>query len=273
MNSETEPEKYRLPNGLEVYHHNAYETDFLYREIFEEQIYGPKGISFAPDSVVVDVGANIGLFALYVKQQAPDARLYAFEPSPHTVELLKRNMADLERVKIIPKGLGLREEQKTFTYYPGYSIMSGFHASDEEDKKLLSSGIATQLKQAQPSNDEVPEHFVQLVLGDKLENGIAYKCNVTTLSAFINKENLQKIDLLKIDAEKSEIEILQGIEQTHWPVISQIIIEAHNAKQCQQIKDLLSKQGYALNIEQQEQFSDVEVYNIYGIRQDQQIDY
>src|SRR5205085_10027036 len=35
-----------------------------------------------PDSVCLDVGANIGLYALGLSHLAPSGRVYAFEPSP-----------------------------------------------------------------------------------------------------------------------------------------------------------------------------------------------
>lgn len=43
-------------------------------------------------SVVVDVGANIGVFSLGVLTQIPDARVIAFEPSPFNYARLKKNL-------------------------------------------------------------------------------------------------------------------------------------------------------------------------------------
>lgn len=44
-----------------------------------------------PRPVVVDVGANIGMFSLYVFLLNPDAVVHAFEPSADTFDLLRRN--------------------------------------------------------------------------------------------------------------------------------------------------------------------------------------
>lgn len=49
-----------LPNGLEVDGNSPSEIEFLYHEIFEEEIYLQHGITVQKGDVVVDVGANIG---------------------------------------------------------------------------------------------------------------------------------------------------------------------------------------------------------------------
>jgi hypothetical protein len=72
-----------LPNGIPVVEINAYETKFLYDEIFVQQVYGSHGISVPPGGVILDIGANIGIFALYGMMKFPGAKIYCFEPAPH----------------------------------------------------------------------------------------------------------------------------------------------------------------------------------------------
>jgi len=59
-----------------------------------------------PDDVVADVGANIGLTALLFSGLAK--RTYAFEPSPSTFDILKKNLerAAVRNVQAINLGLG-----------------------------------------------------------------------------------------------------------------------------------------------------------------------
>ncbi|MGH8689267.1 MAG: polyketide synthase dehydratase domain-containing protein, partial [Burkholderiales bacterium] len=58
--------RYVLPNGLEIVHLNRYETDYLYQEVFEDQSYLKHGIALPDGATVLDIGANIGLFSLFV---------------------------------------------------------------------------------------------------------------------------------------------------------------------------------------------------------------
>src|SRR5205085_12012546 len=80
-----------LPNGLEIAHLNPYETDYLYKEIFEDQCYLRHGIQLRDGDTVFDIGANIGLFSLFVMSRCKNPTIYAFEPAPVVHELLKAN--------------------------------------------------------------------------------------------------------------------------------------------------------------------------------------
>jgi hypothetical protein len=52
-------------------------------------------------------------------------------------------------------------------------------------------------------------------------------CRIKTLSEIINQENIEQIDLLKIDAENYEKHVLAGIKQDDWDKIRQISMEVH----------------------------------------------
>ncbi|MDF5717743.1 MAG: acyltransferase domain-containing protein, partial [Rhizonema sp. NSF051] len=82
---------YKLPNGIEIIHQNKAETDHFYEDIFEHKVYAKHGIHLREGACVFDVGANIGLFTLFVDQEYNQATIYAFEPSPPTFEILKNN--------------------------------------------------------------------------------------------------------------------------------------------------------------------------------------
>ena len=120
---------YRLKNGLSVYHLNKYETDFSYKEIFEDSTYLKHGIALADNACIFDVGANIGMFAMFAKQLCPGAKIFAFEPAPEVCRLLQLNVAQYgSDVQVYQCGLSDKESVTNYTYYPHYSIMSGFHA-------------------------------------------------------------------------------------------------------------------------------------------------
>jgi hypothetical protein len=54
-----------LPNGLPIACVSSLDLNFLYKEIFEQRIYLQHGIELQPGNVVLDCGANIGLFSLF----------------------------------------------------------------------------------------------------------------------------------------------------------------------------------------------------------------
>lgn len=57
-------------------------------------------------AVVLDVGANIGVWARLFAAQLRRGKVYAFEPSPSTFELLRQNCAAYQNVVCVPRALG-----------------------------------------------------------------------------------------------------------------------------------------------------------------------
>lgn len=83
-----------------------YEARFIYKEIFGDSCYDDAQLSHP--RLIVDVGANIGLFTVYLKKKYPDCKLLAFEPAPDTFKILTKNVAlhKLEGVEILQLALG-----------------------------------------------------------------------------------------------------------------------------------------------------------------------
>ena len=90
---------------------------------------------------VFDVGANIGMFTLYVKQRCPGARVFAFEPIGDVYAALRLNaeLYGADAVKVYDCGLSDREREETFTYYPRQTMMSGrsAYADTEYEKEVV----------------------------------------------------------------------------------------------------------------------------------------
>lgn len=82
-----------LPNGLEVCYASKYDVSFLYREIFEEQTYLQHGVNLGEGDVVVDVGGNIGFFALFAAALVGSSgRVITAEPIPTLYDKLGHNI-------------------------------------------------------------------------------------------------------------------------------------------------------------------------------------
>jgi FkbM family methyltransferase len=89
---------FRLRNGYKVI--TTPDARFVLNEIFLDGVYDVPGVDLAKCRSVLDIGANVGMFALYVLSRAPQARVYCFEPSSHTFSVLERNIeANHARIK------------------------------------------------------------------------------------------------------------------------------------------------------------------------------
>jgi amino acid adenylation domain-containing protein/FkbM family methyltransferase len=265
--------RYLLPNGLAVVHQNKNETDYLYQEIFEKRAYVQHGITLPNDACVFDVGANIGMFTLFVGWQCPGARIYAFEPIAPIFETLRIN-SELygSRAKLFPFGLSDREKTEAFTYYPRYSMMSGISAyadpSGEVEvvKRFLrneqDSGVAGATVLLDHADALLEERFV----------GEPRQGQLKTLSQMIRAERIERIDVLKVDVQRAELDVLRGIDEADWDKIDQIVMEVHDAPgrasagRVAQIAALLERHGYATVAEQDVLLEGTDRYMLYAIR-------
>ncbi|HEX7840787.1 MAG TPA: amino acid adenylation domain-containing protein [Kofleriaceae bacterium] len=252
---------FELPNGLAVFHHNRSETEFVYRELFEQDGYLRNGIVLGRNSCVFDVGANIGLFALFVALRAPGARVFAFEPIPPIHDTLKLNARlhglDVEAFEV---ALGSTQGHARFAYYPNATIISGRFAEQAEDGEAVRRYLLARERGDIAESD----------LADIVERRLGtqeFVCPIKTLSQVIRETGVGRIDLLKIDVEKSELDVLLGIEPEHWPLIRQVVIEVHGiADRAHRIRELLGSHGFEVVAEQDPLLSDTNIQNLYARR-------
>ncbi|MDE3177946.1 MAG: FkbM family methyltransferase [Pseudomonadota bacterium] len=250
-----------LPNNISIAEINPHETKFLYNEIFVQKTYMRHGIEINPGDVIIDAGANIGMFALYALTHYNPARIYCFEPAAHCVEALRANLAAWdERVVILESALGDFEGEADFTYYPGYSIMSGLFADEDRDLDVLKAGARTQM--ARLSKFQVEERMIDALVGGKLKNAESFKCPVTTLSSVIEKYDLPVVNLLKIDVERAENAIIGGIGDRHWERIRQIVVEVHDqgAREHEAMRDALARRGFETTLDVEEGLENSAIY-------------
>jgi amino acid adenylation domain-containing protein/FkbM family methyltransferase len=249
-----------MENGLSVVAKNRGETVFLYDEIFAGESYLRHGIDLRPGSVVFDVGANIGMFALYAGLKCPGAKVYAFEPIPEIHKLLAMN-AGLYPWDVHPRRIALGREPGTasFTYYPHVSILSGRYADHEQERDVILAFEANRGYQG-------PE--LERLVGDRLQAEIV-ECEVKTISQVLAEEGLAGIDLLKIDVEKSEHDVLAGISESDWPKIRQVAVEVHEIdSRVPQVCDLLHRQGFEVTVDQEAMLRGSGVSMVFGRRPD-----
>jgi FkbM family methyltransferase len=268
-NQENIPSVFRDPQGLEILHFAEAETKFVYKEIFEDRIYFRHGITLAKGDCVWDVGANIGLFTLFVQENFEDVQVHAFEPSLQIHEILAANTARYgQRVITHRCGIAGQEREATFTFYPGYSIMSGFHVDSQNDTRTLRAGILGQWRKRYPSRPDPAERRIEEMLHSALNAKQEYVCSLRTISQVIRESGTEKISLLKIDAEGSELDILNGIQDEHWPLIKQVVMEIHDHDESvsPRIVNILESRGFQTLVDRPDGLADSGVVNCYASR-------
>jgi FkbH-like protein/FkbM family methyltransferase len=254
--------RYVLPNGLEIVHLNQYETDYVYKEIFEDQCYLRHGITLHDGDTVVDIGANIGLFSLFAMTRCKDPKIYAFEPAPVVYELLKAN-CEAYGSKAHAFNLGVSDTARTatFAFYEKSSVFSGFHSDEVEDRAAIQTVVRNIL------NGEGDEYVAELT-ADRLRCS-THECRLISVSDIIRENQLEKVNLLKIDAEKSELEILKGIDDRDWPKIEQVVMEIHDrtGEAVKRITELLARKGYRCAVQEETLLQQSGLFSLYATRE------
>ncbi|MFE2179015.1 amino acid adenylation domain-containing protein [Streptomyces sp. NPDC059455] len=255
-------ELHELPNGMMVRARNRSSTAFLYDEIFVRNAYFRAGITLPEGARVVDIGGHVGLFSLFVSRRWPDARIYAFEPIPELSRMFRLN-AELHDIDVVVTNCGIGREPGVteFTYYPDLSLLSGRFADEREERHMLELVVGDDSRHAGLDEAELAELLTERLSSERCE------VEMRTLSQMIREHGIPVIDLLKIDAEKSELDILLGIEPDHWPIIRQVVAEVHDIEgRLDIVSALLRDQGFQVTVEAADELAGTEMYSVYATR-------
>jgi natural product biosynthesis luciferase-like monooxygenase protein/FkbM family methyltransferase len=235
-----------LPNGMPVACVTEFQVMAGYQEIFEDEIYLRHGIVLPENAVIFDVGANLGFFSLFVAQRAKNPRIFAFEPFPRTFEALSANMGlyGLD-VHLIHRGVADRPGHTEFTFYPNAPGLSGRFAGTPED---LAENRALILDWLERLGAQVPPEQIDEVIREHLRTE-TYPVELVTLSDVIRENGVERIDLLKVDAEKSEGYILAGLRDEDWPKIRQVVLEVHDDVLLAEVTGILRRHGFEIAVD------------------------
>lgn len=195
---------------------------FIFVEIFETETYRNDVEAIPEDGVVLDIGANVGLFSVLVKSLKKNANIHAFEPMPGTFAALRRNIEAHKLVNVTAHqvAIGATEEDAVeFTYFPfapGNSTRYPRCANP-----LITRGATT------------------------------HNVSVTTISSALKEiSETEHIDLVKIDVEGGEAEILRGIAPLEWERIKSFVVEVEDTGlgEPENLRRVFEERDYAVDI-------------------------
>jgi amino acid adenylation domain-containing protein/FkbM family methyltransferase len=255
---------YVLPDGSPVAHLNRNETEYIYNEIFVLQAYLRHGITIRDGDCIVDVGANIGLFTVFASRLARNLRIVACEPNPAAFACLEANAAAWGAgVRCLPLGLSRESGSAELTWFEGLSLLSGFYADVATEREMVKRYVLNQ--QGKAPDDE---RFVADV-GDVIDNRLRARtvtAQLRTLSSVVAEEGIERIDLLKVNVEKSELDVLRGLDADDWSKIRQAVIEVDQQDHVEPITQLLERHGFEVMVEQDPVLRHTELCYVYAIR-------
>lgn len=255
-----------LDNGWRVTEINKHETDFLYNEIVIESTYAKPEFKLDPNGVILDIGANIGLFALYMHETIPNAKIICFEPSPDCASAVRKNTSfTAGKIEVLELAAGNEASTCEFYHYPGYSIMSSLMADPTEDQATLMNGAKLQ---ANKRGINMSERELELLAETILGKRKTYLCKMRRISDVMREKNIERVSLLKIDVEKAEHIVLEGIDHQDLKRIDNIIVEVHDLGNNEQdkVKTLLQKADFNVKMVAEGHLEQSKIYTVWGWR-------
>lgn len=129
--------------------------------------------------IVLDVGANVGNYSKYILSSNIDCFVFAFEPHPATFKKLVENVT-FNNFKAFNVGVGNEN---------GILELYDYDTKDGSSHASLYRDVIKDLHKGNP---------------------ISHSVEIITLDEFVNSQNIQVIDLLKIDTEGNEFNVLLG---------------------------------------------------------------
>jgi FkbM family methyltransferase len=184
------PVDVHLEGGIKLCLEEAEEVKILWN-IFVRRCYRVAG----DESVILDLGGNIGLFSLYASREAPSARIFTAEPMPATFARLEQNL----------RRNGLQDRVTALNYAVAGTECERFFA-----------------------REAVPSGQRRLLSGPDDETAPDTRVSCRTLTWLLEENRLQKVDLAKIDIEGSEFESLLATPPEILRRIQRISLELHN---------------------------------------------
>jgi FkbM family methyltransferase len=252
---------------------NPWEVSFLREEVGG---YFAHGVELAPGATVLDVGANVGVFSAAVYERLDgDVRIFAFEPLPPLYETLARNGRDFfdGRLTALPFGLAAAEDELDFSYFPAATIFSSSlrdAGNVEAEKKRVTASIVEMIRQGSPAARRLPGPVLRGIVGRKLRvmrELETHRVRVRPLSPVLDEHGVDRIDLLKVDVEGAELDVLRGIEDRHWPLVRQAVVEVEGwERNRDRVREVFAAHGFTVDAQQDQVQRAADIGMVFALR-------
>jgi FkbM family methyltransferase len=128
------------------------------------------------NSVIFDIGANIGWYSIHLAKKLPSSQIHSFEPIPETFNKLKKNKELNDSANIILNNFALSDSKKILSFY--YSP--------------LQTGASSSVNIT--GNSEM----------------VKLECQTNTIDIYVAENKINKLDFIKCDVEGAEFFVYKG---------------------------------------------------------------
>ncbi|HEX6252377.1 MAG TPA: FkbM family methyltransferase [Gemmatimonadaceae bacterium] len=215
----------RTRRGIVLEARRGANLKYLFLEIWLSRVYTPPGYEIHAGDVVMDIGANIGVFSTFAASTAPRTRVFAYEPFSESAACLRSNVraSGLHNVAVFEQAVCSGRGRRVLSIESGNWVMH----------TLAGNGAAP----AAGARGGFPERTVEV--------------DCVGLDDVFRDNGIVRCNLLKVDCEGSEYEIFEASSQDTMDRIDRIVIEYHEGPKFAgtgaQLRDVLIDRGFAVD--------------------------
>jgi FkbM family methyltransferase len=204
VRSLTYPFHLKLRTGERLTLHEHTDT-IIFWLVFVRQHYPVS----ASHRVIIDIGANIGIFTLYAARQAPQAKIVSVEPFPDTFKRLEE-LVDTNGLSGRVTTLNCAVSSRT-----GNETMDSANGIPSQYRRIHSSVTVTLNAEHRGPAGSLPD-----------QNGV--RIRTETLGDILETAGVGSADLVKMNIHGSEYEVLLGTDPSVLKRCRQIAIQYHS---------------------------------------------
>ncbi len=169
---------------------DALSPGWIAENIIQQDDCGLKEIQFAPGDIVLDIGANIGIFSLYLAKLHPEVTIIGIEPSLKNYEHFVKNIQQ-----------------------NGATNVEAVNLAFTKDRRMVRIGVY----EGNTGGADIynPAHGCNNI----------NDCPSVRLDDFLADRGLTKIKAMKIDVQGSEYEVFDGFQS--WDKIEYLCGDLH----------------------------------------------
>lgn len=181
---------YEMRNGARIKIRANTQDRIAINEVWVYDIYSHENIHLDSTATIIDIGAHIGTFTIKSARMAKNGRVLSYELSPDNYKLLVDNVRLNNYSHVQAFNLGVSDRSGEVTVYFSHNML---------------------------------KHSIRHT--DASHGGLPGIIKTITLDEIITQNNLNRVDLLKIDCEGSEYDILLSTRDDSFDKIKNLVVE------------------------------------------------
>ncbi len=209
-----------LGNGICIFAPDAAKS--VITEIWTQGVYNRK-YKIIHGDIVVDIGANIGIFSIFAAYCG--ATVYAYEPNPMTFEILLKNIQEngfSDRITAFNQAVACSD-----------GTLELFVPVSDKMYSLGSATAADKMKNDLEKNKNI--------------EFLTYSVEAVSVNTIFRSYGKKVIDFLKVDCEGMEYSIFAALEDEYDEMIMNLAVETHLGYSEKEMVSLLNRKGFYIN--------------------------